>query len=82
MTDSYCPGCQSTAGEMGCPDHNPTIQRTDLGMERKQPFKCPVCDGQGSVSRPSWIAGDVTTWIDSKTSHPCHACNEKGIVWG
>lgn len=52
--------------------------------ERKMsiPHKCPVCDGQGIVSRPPYLAGDVETWEDSQTSYPCRACNGTGIVWG
>ena len=82
MTDQYCPGCQSSAGIMGCPDHNQLLQRTEFSTDRKQPFKCPVCDGQGLVSRPPNVADNVTAWVGNTTIHPCHACDGKGIVWG
>ncbi len=43
--------------------------------------KCPVCDGQGTVSRPPWVAGDQPTWIDTQTApYPCKACHGKGAV--
>lgn len=45
------------------------------------PHKCPVCDGQGIVSKPPWVAGDQEIWVDNVTSHPCKACNGTGIIW-
>ena len=46
------------------------------------PFKCPVCDGTGLVSKPPWIAGDQQTWISTSTGPwPCKACGGIGIVW-
>ena len=42
---------------------------------------CPVCSGQGTVSRPPWIAGDQETWVATGTAlYPCHACNGKGWI--
>ena len=47
-----------------------------------QPYKCPVCNGQGTVSKPPDIAGDQDTWLASDSVlHPCPACNATGIVW-
>lgn len=47
------------------------------------PFRCPVCNGQGLVSRPPHIAGDVYRWSTSDCApHPCRACGGTGIVWG
>jgi len=45
------------------------------------PHKCPVCNGHGTVSRPPWIAGDVSTWTGNADTYPCKACNGTGIVW-
>ena len=46
------------------------------------PFKCPVCDGTGLVSKPPYIAGDQETWSTSQTgTYPCHACGGSGIIW-
>lgn len=43
--------------------------------------KCPVCDGQGLVSRPPGIAGDVTTWVDSSTGpYTCRRCGGSGTI--
>ena len=42
--------------------------------------KCPVCDGQGIVSKPPYIAGDVNKWVDITAVHTCHACNGAGII--
>lgn len=41
-------------------------------------IKCPVCEGQGCVSKPPWIAGDQTEWTSAQTSYPCHRCNGIG----
>lgn len=46
------------------------------------PHRCPVCTGQGRVSRPPWLPGDMTTWGSADTrSYECHACDGTGIVW-
>ena len=46
------------------------------------PHKCPVCNGSGFQSRPSWVAGDQNTWAGTGSNlNPCHACQSKGIVW-
>ena len=42
--------------------------------------KCPVCDGQGIVSKPPWVAGDQNTWASNRTSYPCPVCGGKGII--
>lgn len=47
-----------------------------------KPHKCPVCDGSGKVSRPSYIAGDVSEWsCTSCGPYDCEACLGSGIVW-
>ncbi len=46
------------------------------------PHKCPVCDGQGIVSKPPWVAGDQDTWIDSTTGpHTCPKCTGEKVIW-
>lgn len=46
------------------------------------PHTCPVCNGAGRVSRPPWVAGDVTEWSSSSAGpYPCQSCNGTGIVW-
>jgi len=45
------------------------------------PYKCPVCDGTGLVSRPPGLAGDVREWVGSNTGpYPCRACGGTGII--
>lgn len=46
------------------------------------PHKCPICEGQGLVSRPPWLAGDQHTWTGDSAGYQCHACNGTGVVWG
>lgn len=41
---------------------------------------CPKCNGQGHVSKPRWIAGDVYQWTDTATSHLCWICNGAGVL--
>lgn len=49
----------------------------------RYPYKCPVCDGSGKVSRPPWVAGDQQYWGDSNTApYTCNACQGTGVVWG
>ncbi len=47
------------------------------------PFACPVCNGQKTVSKPPWVAGDQPTWSASNAweLYPCPSCNGAGIVW-
>jgi len=48
---------------------------------RKDIIKCPVCDGQGIVSKPPWIAGDQRSWSgSSEINHVCHRCNGAGTI--
>lgn len=42
--------------------------------------KCPKCDGQGTVSKPPWIAGDVYEWSSTSVSHQCNVCNGAMII--
>ena len=42
--------------------------------------KCPKCDGQGMVSKPPWIAGDVTEWTSTQTSYPCDLCGGMKVI--
>jgi DnaJ-class molecular chaperone len=37
----------------------------------KQPYKCPVCYGEGKVAV-----------LALSMSLPCHACAGSGVVWG
>jgi RecJ-like exonuclease len=44
-------------------------------------LKCPVCDGQGLVSRPEWVAGDQLTWTSSEAGpYPCRRCDGIGTI--
>ena len=46
------------------------------------PHACPVCYGQGTVSKPPHVAGDQLTWTDNRTdTYPCRACKGTGVVW-
>jgi DnaJ-class molecular chaperone len=45
------------------------------------PFKCPVCEGTGLVSRPPWVAGDVPEWTAAQTQYPCRTCDGTGVMW-
>lgn len=41
---------------------------------------CPKCNGQGIVSRPPWIAGDIESWMSSESSYECNLCHGKMII--
>ena len=41
---------------------------------------CPKCNGQGQVSKPPWIAGDVYEWSNSSSIFPCDVCNGQKII--
>lgn len=51
--------------------------------DNQTPHCCPVCHGQGTVSKPPHVAGDITSWSSSDTKlYECPACKGTGIVWG
>ena len=83
MIDICCLECKKFTG--GCPWHNSSYQISYgyVAGPDKKPYKCPVCDGTGKVSRPPHIAGDISEWVDSQTGpYPCQACEGKGVIWG
>lgn len=41
---------------------------------------CPKCLGQGTVSKPPYLAGDINHWSDSVGQHQCNLCNGKMII--
>lgn len=41
---------------------------------------CPKCNGQGTVSKPPYIAGDVYEWSSSSAVFPCDVCNGAKII--
>ena len=41
---------------------------------------CPKCNGQGQVSKPPYIAGDVLEWSSSSCIFPCDVCNGNKII--
>ncbi len=47
--------------------------------EKKQPYKCPVCEGKGNVRTGFKIQEVIGTEL--KTCIACHSCEGKGIVF-
>ena len=41
---------------------------------------CPKCNGQGQVSKPPYIAGDVHEWSSSSCIFLCDVCNGSKII--
>lgn len=43
---------------------------------------CPKCNGQGTVSKPPWVDGDVHQWVDSTNTggYTCNVCNGAKII--
>lgn len=41
---------------------------------------CPKCNGQGTVSKPPYVAGDVNQWTSSSTSFQCDVCNGAKVL--
>lgn len=57
--------------------------RRHPGGTAMTPYKCPVCHGHGTVSKPPWVAGDQRDWVDSGSggdAYACRACHGSGIV--
>ena len=43
--------------------------------------KCPKCDGQGIVSKPPYVPGDVSQWSSVSTAFLCDVCKGSKIIW-
>lgn len=42
---------------------------------------CPLCNGQGTVSKPPYIDGDVSYWTDSVSGgYTCKMCGGRGYL--
>ena len=41
---------------------------------------CPKCNGQGVVSKPPYVAGDVQEWTGSAISFVCDICNGAKVI--
>jgi len=41
---------------------------------------CPKCNGQGIISKPPWIAGDVNIWISTQVSFTCDVCGGAKVI--
>jgi hypothetical protein len=41
---------------------------------------CPKCNGQGTVTKPPWVPGDVTQWDSTACSFPCDVCNGTKVI--
>ena len=42
---------------------------------------CPKCNGQGTVSKPPWIDGDIYQWVGTSAGgHICNVCNGAKII--
>jgi DnaJ-class molecular chaperone len=50
-----------------------SITRSDLQL-------CPKCNGQGIVTKPPWIAGDVYEWSSTQASYTCDVCNGAKVI--
>lgn len=76
QNESCCPTC-------GRPYHSePTKLNIDCTYHQK-PYVCPVCNGQGIVSKPPNIPGDVNQWVSSGTGgYTCPACKGNCVLWG
>ena len=41
---------------------------------------CPKCNGQGIVSKPPYVAGDVNQWSATSSSFGCDVCGGAKII--
>lgn len=48
----------------------------------KKPYKCPVCDGEGSIKTRIHPKLAEFEGIPTCLAITCNSCKRKGIVWG
>lgn len=41
---------------------------------------CPKCNGQGTVSKPPYVPGDVDSWSSTASVFPCNLCNGAMVI--
>ncbi len=41
---------------------------------------CPKCNGQGTVSKPLYVPGDINSWDSSVSNFVCNVCNGTKII--
>jgi len=41
---------------------------------------CPKCNGQGSVTKPPYVPGDVHEWSETATAFVCDVCHGAKIL--
>ena len=59
----------------------PKVNINDIIVVKAVPYQlCPKCSGQGTVSKPPYIAGDVYEWTSSSTIFICDVCNGGKII--
>lgn len=56
-------------------------QTEKLREENKKPVLCPKCNGQGIVSKPPYVAGDVHECSSTSATHTCDVCNGTKILY-
>ena len=54
--------------------------KTEQGLINVPYQKCPKCDGQGWVSKPPFVAGDVYGWSSTSATFTCNVCNGQKII--
>ena len=82
MSGTMCPYCNMDTGgnhELYCPVNQNRLTITP--ETKKQPYKCPVCDGRGVVPAGFYSCYPEYTCSDANNV-PCRACKGKGIIWG
>lgn len=50
-------------------------------MEIKIVQICPKCNGQGIVSKPPWVPGDIDEWVSSDGVFVCDLCEGKKVIY-
>jgi len=58
-----------------CPE---CLHKINNDIHIGQPYKCPVCDGSGSVN----IVYAMQDNNGSVNASACRSCNGSGIIWG
>jgi uncharacterized protein with PIN domain len=77
-----------TASEDPLTEHEQIINEQHIKIKKLTLFNstrkalqlCPKCNGQGTVCKPPWIAGDVHEWTCSQTSFICDVCDGLKVI--
>jgi len=79
ILESICLGCGKNC-DGRCPAGS-ALRINEKYLTHTVPYQlCPKCNGQGVVSKPPYVAGDVLQWTSGGSAFTCDVCTGNKII--